>query len=63
MKDLEVKTNHKMVLTELGEIPVDWKVELLDKVAVRKSGHTPDKKSKVIGMVQYHGSLLKIYRD
>lgn len=30
--------------TELGWIPSDWKVELLDKVAERKSGHTPNKK-------------------
>ena len=28
----------------IGEIPVDWEVARLDKVAVRKSGHTPDKK-------------------
>ena len=30
--------------TELGEIPVEWEVTLLDNVAERKSGHTPNKK-------------------
>lgn len=29
--------------SEFGWIPQDWKVELLDKVAKRGSGHTPDK--------------------
>ncbi|MBA4496399.1 restriction endonuclease subunit S [Paenactinomyces guangxiensis] len=30
--------------TEIGEIPEAWGVELLDNVATRKSGHTPNKK-------------------
>lgn len=30
--------------TEVGEIPTDWKAVLLDSVARRGSGHTPDKK-------------------
>lgn len=30
--------------TELGDVPVRWNVELIDKVAIRKSGHTPNKK-------------------
>ncbi|MCG7333699.1 restriction endonuclease subunit S [Sporosarcina sp. ACRSM] len=30
--------------TELGEIPEQWEYILLDTVAERKSGHTPDKK-------------------
>lgn len=28
----------------IGEIPEEWQIARLDKVAVRKSGHTPDKK-------------------
>lgn len=43
--------------TELGWIPSDWKVELLDKVAERKSGHTPNKKRIAIGMGKYLGFL------
>lgn len=34
-----------LVKTELGILPSYWKVELLDKVADRKSGHTPNKKN------------------
>lgn len=30
--------------TEIGEIPTEWDVLLLDKVTTRKSGHTPNKK-------------------
>jgi type I restriction enzyme S subunit len=30
--------------TDVGAIPEDWSVSLLDSVAVRGSGHTPDKK-------------------
>ncbi|KAF5033271.1 Type I restriction modification DNA specificity domain protein [anaerobic digester metagenome] len=30
--------------TEVGMIPEDWSVSLLDSIAVRGSGHTPDKK-------------------
>lgn len=29
--------------TEVGEIPEDWECPLLDSVAIRASGHTPDK--------------------
>lgn len=29
--------------TEVGVVPDDWRVELLDEVAVRGSGHTPNK--------------------
>ncbi|KOP78166.1 hypothetical protein AMS59_13805 [Lysinibacillus sp. FJAT-14745] len=31
--------------TELGEIPKSWEVVLIDEVAERKSGHTPNKKN------------------
>lgn len=31
--------------TEVGEIPEDWDVVLLDEIAKRGSGHTPDKKN------------------
>lgn len=34
------------VKTDVGELPAVWEVELLDNVAERKSGHTPDKKIK-----------------
>lgn len=30
--------------TDMGNIPVEWEVELIDDVAHRKSGHTPNKK-------------------
>jgi len=31
-------------MTEIGEIPESWEVARLDDVALRKTGHTPDKK-------------------
>ncbi|PWV97398.1 type I restriction enzyme S subunit [Paenibacillus cellulosilyticus] len=34
----------KFKQTDFGEIPENWGVCLLDEVALRKSGHTPDKK-------------------
>jgi type I restriction enzyme, S subunit len=39
---MEVKLGYK--LTDVGIIPEDWDVELLDSIAKRGSGHTPDKK-------------------
>ncbi len=36
--------NNNFVKTEIGEFPREWKVELLDNVAERRSGHTPNKK-------------------
>jgi type I restriction enzyme S subunit len=38
---MDVKQGYKQ--TELGVIPQDWEVSLLDSVAKRGSGHTPDK--------------------
>jgi type I restriction enzyme S subunit len=38
---MELKPGYK--LTEVGVIPEDWPVVLLDSVAKRGSGHTPDK--------------------
>jgi type I restriction enzyme S subunit len=38
---VQVKPGYKQ--TALGMIPVDWEVSLLDSVATRGSGHTPDK--------------------
>src|SRR5207248_499638 len=38
---MEVKSGYKQ--TEVGVIPEDWEVTLLDSVAKRGSGHTPDK--------------------
>lgn len=40
--NVEVKPGYK--LTEAGVIPEDWEEVLLDSVAKRGSGHTPDKK-------------------
>lgn len=37
-------TKNNYVRTAIGELPSDWEVELLDNIAERKSGHTPDKK-------------------
>ncbi len=34
----------KFKTTELGDIPESWEVVLLDEVALRRSGHTPNKK-------------------
>jgi len=31
-------------MTEMGEIPEYWEVELMENIAQRQSGHTPDKK-------------------
>ncbi|AFZ50736.1 restriction endonuclease subunit S [Dactylococcopsis salina] len=42
MESQEVKEGYK--LTEVGVIPEDWEVPLLDQVAKRGSGHTPDQK-------------------
>jgi len=39
---MELKPGYKQ--TEVGMIPDDWEVVLLDSVAKRGSGHTPDKK-------------------
>ena len=39
---MEVKPGYKQ--TEVGIIPEDWEAALLDKVAKRGSGHTPNKK-------------------
>lgn len=39
---MEVRPGYTLV--ELGVIPVDWETPLLDAVAKRGSGHTPDKK-------------------
>lgn len=39
---MEVKPGYKQ--TEVGVIPEEWEAILLDKVAKRGSGHTPDKK-------------------
>ena len=39
---MEVKPGYKQ--TEVGVIPEDWEVVLLDSVSKRGSGHTPDKK-------------------
>ncbi|MBA2526530.1 MAG: restriction endonuclease subunit S [Pyrinomonadaceae bacterium] len=39
---MELKPGYKQ--TEVRAIPADWKVVLLDSVARRGSGHTPDKK-------------------
>jgi len=38
---VEVKLGYKQ--TEMGVIPEDWEIALLDSVAKRGSGHTPDK--------------------
>lgn len=37
-------SNRKIKKTEIGSIPENWNVELLDLVAKRGSGHTPNKK-------------------
>jgi type I restriction enzyme S subunit len=39
---MAVRAGYK--LTEVGVIPVDWEDALLDRIAKRGSGHTPDKK-------------------
>lgn len=39
---MELKPGYKV--TELGVLPEDWRHNLLDHVALRGSGHTPDKK-------------------
>ena len=39
---MEVRDGYK--LTEVGVIPSDWDAVMLDRVAKRGSGHTPDKK-------------------
>ena len=39
---MEVKPGYKQ--TEVGIIPEEWEDTLLDRVAKRGSGHTPDKK-------------------
>jgi type I restriction enzyme S subunit len=39
---MEVKPGYKQ--TEVGVIPEDWGMPLLDSIAKRGSGHTPDKK-------------------
>lgn len=39
--------------TEIGEIPEDWEVKLLDDVAKRGTGHTPNKKNPNY----YHGGV------
>ncbi len=41
-QDTKIKPGYKQ--TEVGVIPEDWEVVLLDSVAKRGSGHTPDKK-------------------
>ncbi len=41
-QDTKLKPGFKQ--TEVGVIPEDWEVALLDSVAKRGSGHTPDKK-------------------
>jgi type I restriction enzyme S subunit len=38
---MELRSGYK--LTDVGVIPVDWETPLLDSVAKRGSGHTPDK--------------------
>jgi type I restriction enzyme, S subunit len=38
---MEVRPGYKQ--TDVGVIPEDWEVTLLDSVAKRGSGHTPDK--------------------
>jgi type I restriction enzyme, S subunit len=49
---MEIKPGYKQ--TELGMIPEDWAVVLLDSVAKRGSGHTPAK-----GHPEYWGGQLK----
>ena len=44
---MELRPEHKQ--TEVGVVPEDWDVVLLDSVARRGSGHTPDKKHRSIG--------------
>jgi type I restriction enzyme S subunit len=39
---MEVKPGYKQ--TDVGVIPVEWEESLLDRIAKRGSGHTPDKK-------------------
>src|SRR5436305_452777 len=41
-QNINQKSGYKQ--TEVGVIPEDWEVVLLDSVAKRGSGHTPDKK-------------------
>lgn len=42
MREINIPEGYKQ--TEVGVIPNDWEVVLLDSVAKRGSGHTPDKK-------------------
>jgi type I restriction enzyme S subunit len=37
------ESTHKFNETELGKFPIEWKVSLLDSLAQRGSGHTPNK--------------------
>ena len=41
--DLRSEQTHKFKDSPLGRIPVEWDVTLLDSLAVRGSGHTPNK--------------------
>lgn len=49
---MELKPGYKQ--TDVGVIPEDWEVALLDSVAKRGSGHTPDKKHS-----EYWGGQIK----
>ena len=49
---MDVKPGYKQ--TEVGVIPEDWEVVLLDSVAKRGSGHTPDKAHR-----EYWGGTIK----
>jgi len=49
---MEVMPGYKQ--TEIGVIPEDWEIVLLDSVAKRGSGHTPDKKHP-----EYWGGQIK----
>ena len=49
---MEVKPGYK--LTEVGVIPEDWEVALLDSLAQRGSGHTPDR-----ARAEYWGGQIK----
>ena len=41
--DIRTETTHKFKNSPLGRIPEEWDVSLLDRLALRGSGHTPDK--------------------